>query len=282
MDVFIILCKKGKSSDIINKIKNIQTDLKTFKSFFKILCEYNLLEYAILLYQKSIENNVLEINNKIQIICDESLNIYFDDLFNLICLNGHLEVTKWLFEIKPDINISNNSELPFRSACEKGHLKIAKWLLKIKPDINISINNDFAFRWACIKGHLKVAKWLLEIKPDINISSDENFAFILACNQNHLEIAKFLSSLLPKNYIILNYSKNKIEYEIIISLNISEYINVSEFPECCICFENSNLKTICNHDFCEKCINILIKQESFSCPICRKKLKDMSFIKLIK
>jgi hypothetical protein len=99
---------------------------------------------------------------------------------------------------------------------------------------------------------------------------------------NRLDIATWLSSLLPQNYIILNYNKDNIEYKIIISLDISEYINVSEFPECCICYKESNLKTICNHDFCENCINELFRIKNFSCSICRKKLKDTSFIKLIK
>jgi hypothetical protein len=45
--------------------------------------------------------------------------------------------------------------------------------------------------------------------------------------------------------------------------------------------EDSNLKTICKHDFCENCINKLFNQDSFFCSICKKYLKDEPFTKLI-
>ena len=38
------------------------------------------------------------------------------------------------------INISINNECAFRCACLNGHLEIAKWLLEIKPTINHVIN----------------------------------------------------------------------------------------------------------------------------------------------
>jgi hypothetical protein len=85
MTSVIILYKENNNSDIINEIKNIPKDLNNFKNYFKHLCVYGILEYTIIQYQKSIENNILEINDKNQIKCDENLNIYFNDLFNLVC-----------------------------------------------------------------------------------------------------------------------------------------------------------------------------------------------------
>jgi hypothetical protein len=71
-----------------------------------------------------------------------------------IRIRGYLHIAKWLFEIKPTINISTNNELAFQRACKNGHLHVAKWLLKIKPTIIISTN-------------YKTASWLSEIKPTI-------------------------------------------------------------------------------------------------------------------
>ena len=79
--------------------------------------------------------------------------------------NGHLEVSKFLLEVNPNINISIDNEAAFRYTCQNGHLEVAKFLLLVKPDIcNI---NENVFIEVCSFGHLEVAKWLLQIKPDI-------------------------------------------------------------------------------------------------------------------
>jgi glycosyltransferase involved in cell wall biosynthesis len=55
-------------------------------------------------------------------------------------------ILKWLIEIKPEMNISENNEMAFYYACTFDNIETAKWLLEIKPDINISIMNDYIFR----------------------------------------------------------------------------------------------------------------------------------------
>ena len=76
--------------------------------------------------------------------------------------------------MKPDINISSDNELAFCNACRGGHLDIAKWLLEVKPTINILINNDYIFRSACNYGHVEVVKWLVNLKPDRYEITDAN------------------------------------------------------------------------------------------------------------
>jgi hypothetical protein len=53
----------------------------------------------------------------------------------------------------------------FIYACSNGYLVVAQWLYQIKPDIDISADNDCAFSRACENGHLKVSQWLYNLLP---------------------------------------------------------------------------------------------------------------------
>ena len=55
-------------------------------------------------------------------------------------------------------NLEDNENV-FCYVCKNGHINIAKWLLEIKQNIDISVFH-YAFCHACSNGHLNVAKWL--------------------------------------------------------------------------------------------------------------------------
>jgi ankyrin repeat protein len=135
---------------------------------------------------------------------DINISYSNEDAFRNACYYGHLEVAKWLLQVKPDINNSFNNEMAFRCACVKGHLEVAKWLLQVKLDINNSYQS--AFHLACEYGHLEVAQWLLSMKPDINMSVYNHYAFRTACVHGslvrELEVAEWLQSLKPYLYVI--------------------------------------------------------------------------------
>ena len=152
------------------------------KNDFIHLCRLGNLEEA---KQLLIENSDIDISAR------------NDEAFCWACYNGHLEVAKWLLEVKPDINISN--ECTFRTACSKGHLEVAKWLLEKKSDINAK----YAFIY------FEVAKWLLGKKPDINISANNDEAFIFSCIYGYLEVVKWLQTLNPDIYYV-EIANNKI------------------------------------------------------------------------
>lgn len=50
------------------------------------------------------------------------------------------------------------------------------------------------------------------------------------------------------------------------------YLNqTNQTNECCVCFEETNLKTNCNHDICLSCLDKLVKTKNLknNCPMCR-------------
>ena len=70
-------------------------------------------------------------------------------------------------KVKPNINTSSNSNhvfsYAFKYACESSRLEIAKWLLQVKPDINISDQDEYVFKNACTYNDLEIAKWFMEL-----------------------------------------------------------------------------------------------------------------------
>jgi hypothetical protein len=67
----------------------VPTDLRNFFIYYERLCLYG------------IKKNILVFNDNDEIKCDESLNIYFNYLFNLAYIHNNLEVAKYLFKTKP-------------------------------------------------------------------------------------------------------------------------------------------------------------------------------------
>jgi translation initiation factor 2 beta subunit (eIF-2beta)/eIF-5 len=186
-------------------------------------------------------------------------------------------VAKWLYEIKPEINISAYEDYAFRFACERGHLNVTKWLYEIKPEINISAENDYAFRSACANGHLNVAQWLYEIKPDINMSADNDWAFKNACKRGHLNMVQWLCNLLQLRYHVEISNNCIINWHIkqIIPINESKKIYTEEMCLCPICNDSkSNIQTNCIHSYCLACITEWYNR-SLECPMCRQQITDI-------
>ena len=217
------------------------------------------------------------------------------DTFALVCKEKKYEndiagesydpqpILKWLLEIKPDINISQKSEMAFYYACVYENLDTAKWLLEIKPDINISIDDELIFRKS--SQNSQIIKWLLEIKPDINIEANSHDAFKNACEGHDMEAVKFLISLNPTKY-----SATLSEYGSVESWNIKvNYIRKKtveikscDIQECPICMDkNSQVITNCNHAYCVKCIKKVCESEN-KCPTCRSTITDMYPFKILK
>ena len=130
--------------------------------------------------------------------CIVNVRVYEDFAFVHSCANGHIEVAQWLLEIEPSININAQGHHAFKYACKNGHFDVAQWLFSLNPNIDISIGNEFAFRSACARGHLTIVQWLRSIKPTLNIHAVEDHAFNSAYCEGHSNIITYLLELDPK------------------------------------------------------------------------------------
>ena len=194
---------------------DIQHQLNNAKVHFYLACCYGNLEQAQCLLTEYPNIDLNDLHNTFHWTCrnghlkvsqwfleikpDIYERIDFGYTFNWTCENGHLEISQWLLKIKPNINVFTNQNLKcvFHWTCQNGHLKVAQWLLQINPNIDISAFDEIAFRSACRNGHLKVAQWLFEIKPDICVSIFGEEAFRWACHEGHLVVAQWLLEIKP-------------------------------------------------------------------------------------
>ena len=64
---------------------------------------------------------------------EDSSHLDMREIFIESCLNGHLEVAKWIYSIglisgNDKFNIHNNHECIFRQSCARGYIMLAKWI----------------------------------------------------------------------------------------------------------------------------------------------------------
>lgn len=101
---------------------------------------------------------------------------------------GHTEITKWLYSYVDDKN-----EM-LRYSCLNGKLEIAKWLHWANQVEIYGGFIDDIFVWTCARGHLEVAKWLYSLGKII-VNNTKNYEAISYSYSHHLEVAKWLYSI---------------------------------------------------------------------------------------
>jgi Ankyrin repeats (3 copies) len=188
-----IMCEKLYSFNKFNRISMVSKQ----NSLFINACQTNNL----LLCKYLIEKFPIDIHS------------WRDFAFQVSCINGRLNIAKWLVNISMGadfINIHADCEYAFKFSCENGHIDVVQWLVNIsKSPININVENEYAFRSSCQYGHLNVAKWLIDLsKLDdfsfINIHAYHDYAFSRSCENGHLNTAKWLLTLGEANFSLIN------------------------------------------------------------------------------
>jgi ankyrin repeat protein len=160
-------------------------------------------------------------------------NIDMDACIHYSCLNGHLNVVKYLTTIGKGFD--SNGDIP------RPHIQI--YNSELYYDINV------AFMSACDRNHLSIVKYLMSIheisihgidhhNQNKNNISDNNYSgydcFIHACISNNLELAKYLLTVNNKYtrpVDILNVQKTYTIEELYsplinnIHIGVTDYIN---------------------------------------------------------
>lgn len=172
------------------------------------------------------------------------MNVDFDFGLCCACLNGHINVVKWLLENNLVKNINMYFDGPFSTACLNGHIKIAKFLTTQSKYITYDIFDYEIFHNACKTNKLNIVKWYCEFTvPQHIISIGLNYAFRygslsiikfmyhnsiytnfqynsnnnlkIACDNGHLKIIKWYLMTFPfenvpekNNYLFISACKN--------------------------------------------------------------------------
>lgn len=114
-------------------------------------------------------------------------------IFQTAAMNGQLEVAKLLLRRGPrsqveDVNSLGNAALHL--ACLNGHVDLAKWLLSLKVPVEArGGEKSTPLHFACMGGFENVVQMLLEAGADVHrTNAYDNTAFLLACLYAHPQL----------------------------------------------------------------------------------------------
>jgi hypothetical protein len=135
------------------------------------------------------------------------------------CEKGNDTETKEFLLTQIALFLGINNIYAFYAFCEYGHLELAKWIIEIRCD-NFKISHYARAFWlSCKNGHLHVCQWLLQVTKEkgkeFDISYDDNAAIGYACLENRIDVVKWLQSLRPYSYVVKYNKMGKITgYEV--------------------------------------------------------------------
>jgi len=144
------------------------------------------------------------------------------DLIIKLCQENNFQIAQWLFNIIPDIEISQQdlltafisgnltlidnlyklnpsldieNDIFLMNACKK-NVEIVKWILDRRDDVGKELFQNI-FQKACKNFNQELAQCIFQIDPSIDVSFDNELAFRSACISGNIDFAKWLLSIKP-------------------------------------------------------------------------------------
>jgi hypothetical protein len=205
LDAFEYYCSVGDISsvhELLQKYPSIFTEESRLDFVFHRICKNGQTEMAKWLrhmiptmdistrYTKTTLNRQVDFSDK---------KGYLH--MKLSCVHGNLEMAKWLYTQRLDISVSE-WRFMFSNVCQAGHLDVVKWLLQIKPSIGLI--TEHAFCNACYSGNLELAQYLLDEKTKGIVVTMKSLEEILlfCCRKGLWEMAQFVYDLEPTSFQI--------------------------------------------------------------------------------
>lgn len=189
-DKFFLCCREN-NIELINIFINILTNNNSLSCFI------NRHDFLIRLSE---EFNYSALHNKLEIIkilrnFNQNININFYDIILNACIKGYIDIIRFLFDIKPDIDFSVKDQKYFHTACEYGHLDIVEFILEVKNDIDIFNNKNKAIKDACTNNHSDILKFIFQESESNILKKKFDFQSLLECyciaiNNDNIEIFK--------------------------------------------------------------------------------------------
>jgi len=125
--------------------------------------------------------------------------------FNYWCLLGfyeRLDVAQWLWENYKDqlypVEVRYKPNRYFKMACLNGNLELAKWLVVVMPELQMTELITEAFNSACYGGNVAIVDWLWELNNSFDLSN----GFEKACSQNKNTIVEWICAHVPQTIMI--------------------------------------------------------------------------------
>ncbi len=122
-----------------------------------------------------------------------------DKTFGSVCRGGNLDLAKWIYENKEDLDVDACDWCAFRSACAAGQYDVVVWLYPLLSEIPFGVIGH-AFACACAEGRQEVAKWLFEKTTEEKWTENEELwdqAFQWAAQEDKFTLLKWLFSKRP-------------------------------------------------------------------------------------
>ena len=160
-DIFCRIIKIFIKSISTNKIKSVISLHENFIKYYIPIKIIILDEQTIYKIYKSGYYEILQLISKYDLI---NFNfIYMEDMLNVACEGGHLNIVKLIFEMS-GVEKKINIDEAFSTACLNGHLHIAQWIDTYKFTYCYLDDMENLIDDVISNSHIEVAKWLITRK----------------------------------------------------------------------------------------------------------------------